>query len=200
MDSPASDGARDGSRFAGRVAAQQQMLGDLRELHVGECTRLTDRAFGGISTRALGLERLHCRGVAGLTDEGLGFLHVEPEHQHARGDKLRALDLSRCCALSDRAIDAICRACPSLEDVDVSFCLRLTDRATRSICEDPRPGRCVVPFEMLRVVAATRLRGRSARRPPRPVSADDPRGTRPNTRVRETSARPRASQATTAPR
>ena len=119
----------------GRAAARERMLGELREVRLAECTRLTDRAFAGLSLRAKHLEKLHCRGVAQLTDAGLGYLRVEPEFKQRRGANLQVLDVSRCASLSDRALGELARACPSLAEVDVSFCLRLTDRAIKALCD-----------------------------------------------------------------
>jgi hypothetical protein len=119
----------------GRALARERMLGELREIRLAECTRLTDRAFAGLSVRAKHLEKLHCRGVAQLTDAGLGYLRVEPEFKQARGANLQVLDVSRCASLSDRALGELARACPALAEVDVSFCLRLTDRAIKALCD-----------------------------------------------------------------
>ena len=119
----------------GRIAAAQNMLGSLTELHVDECTRLTDRGLGGLSTRCPRLERLHCGGVSNITDAGIAHLVREPTLLHARGDRLRVLDLSRCCAVTDAAVDALARSCPALDDVDLGCCLLLTDRATRTLCD-----------------------------------------------------------------
>ncbi|KAH8092953.1 hypothetical protein JL720_5123 [Aureococcus anophagefferens] len=106
-----------------------------RALHVSECTRLSDHGLGGLSTRCLKLAKLYCAGVAGITDAGVGYLTREPSLDHARGDKLRVLDLSRCCAVSDGAVDALARSCPTLEEVNVGCCLLLTDRATKTLCD-----------------------------------------------------------------
>ena len=97
---------------------------------------MTDRAFAGLSGRAQHLEKLHCRGVAQLTDAGLSYLRLEPEFKQPRGQCLQVLDISRCSTIGDRAFAELCKACPSLEEVDVSFCLRLTDRAIKALCDN----------------------------------------------------------------
>lgn len=112
----------------GRAMVEQMMLSRMRELHVNDCKRISDRGIAEISRRATRLVRLFIHGGEKLTDESLRLLTECPVTQTLRGGSLVALDFSFCHELTGRGLELLGERCPNLQDLRLSGCHKIEDK------------------------------------------------------------------------
>lgn len=111
----------------GRKAADAAMLTSITELNASECTLLSDRCLGGISTRCSKLRSFHAAGLGSLTPDGFHDFVEEPLAKQPRGEHVRVLNLSFVGSIDDRALEVICGSCPELETLNLAGCVLVTD-------------------------------------------------------------------------
>jgi hypothetical protein len=119
----------------GRREADEKMLVCLTELNLTDCTRLTNRALAGISTRCKELAYLKLNGCSNFTDEAIDVLLKEPRYGQARGENITRLHLAYCIQLTNRAIKKICEACERMDVLDLAGLVHLTDDVVHSIAQ-----------------------------------------------------------------
>ena len=117
----------------GRRAADENMLTNITELNISECSRLTDRGVGAISQRCEKLSVLNLSGCSLLTDTSAQNLIREPRTGGPRGELLKDVKLSYCMLLTDKATDFLSRRSTKIESLDMSGCVHLTDDGIRRL-------------------------------------------------------------------
>jgi hypothetical protein len=72
----------------GRKAAEAQMITNLTELNISECSKLTNVCLGGIATRCSKLVNFHCSGNTAMSPRGFQDWVVEPIARAPRGENM----------------------------------------------------------------------------------------------------------------
>ncbi|KAM9816331.1 F-box and leucine-rich repeat protein 13 [Syngnathus typhle] len=99
----------------------------LRRLHVVECHRMGDNSLKAVSSLR-NLQYLDISLCNKVTDKGLFTLAESPS-----ASKLRELNVSYCCQITDAAISVIGHRFTKLSHLNLSYCEQLTDVALESL-------------------------------------------------------------------
>lgn len=107
-------------------------LPNLRHLLINNCTRITDRGISAVVQLAPNLSKLHCRGIARLTDESLRHASQLPH--------LEDIDFGLCRLLTDKGVRYLSQSKnPAvLSSINFYYCRNITDQSLIELsCQHP---------------------------------------------------------------
>ncbi|XP_071716848.1 F-box/LRR-repeat protein 3-like [Rutidosis leptorrhynchoides] len=136
--------------FGDREAAAISFAGDLKEVKLDKCLRVTDVGLAKIAIRCQNLEKISLKWCLEITDLGIDLLSNKcPNLKHlsvsylklsneslrsiSNMKKLQVLSMVGCGLVSDEGLHFIGNGCPSLQTIDVSRCEHISSTGLISI-------------------------------------------------------------------